>query len=691
MRNNFFIIKTAMIIVIVFSGINAVAEEMKSAEEMFKDTRHTEETYYKTERLLLSATKNLMESRKAPAINTVITAEDIRNMGARNVCDVLDKIPGFSTPWNQIKELINVRGVQTDHSEKVLLMIDGVRIRDSYTGSPTYLFGEDMMVENIKRIEVVRGPGSALYGASAFIGVINIITKDPEDFGNDNVIASASVGSFNTQQYNIMFAHNKSDFKVSGHLNYFDTDGERPFIEEDALSNHPTYNTSASLAPGRAQTFDEKFDFGLKIKYSDFTFNGRIIDKEKGGYAGVVGALSDKALLNFSMGLADLNYHKDITDDLNLSAKFYFIHQDADAYFKIYPDGFTGGNDKGLIGSPQFKNNVTGGEITTNYTIDDHLITSGFVYENDRQYDVKSIDNFSNPFEAAFDNSATGNFNINVTRKMWAAFIQEMWEITSYDSLTLGVRYDHYNDLGGTTNPRVGYVHEFKNEMIFKLLYGTAFRAPNNNELYAINNPAVVGNPDVEPETIESFETSLDIPFLRYFNINTSYFHNIINDIIRLDTSVPAPYPFENMTKESTIQGVETELGFNFGKNRYGYINASYQNSEDSDGNDLPYVADWMGNAGYNHEFFGMLNTNVNLSWIGDRSRIETDTRDEASSATLVDMTLILKNFYKTVEIKGSAFNIFDEDFVAPSTITTVTNDLPLHKQMFLVEVLYKF
>jgi outer membrane cobalamin receptor len=684
-------IDLACILFIVCSGLKAFAVEMKSPEEMFPETKYTEETYYKTERMLLSATKNLMESRKAPAINSVISAKEIRNMGARNVFDVLDKIPGLSTSWNQIKGIVNVRGVQTDHAEKVLLMIDGVRIRDSYTGSPTFLFGEDLMVENIKRIEVVRGPGSALYGAGAFVGVINIITKDPEDFGDDHVVASATLGSFDTRQYTILFSHNKSDLKVSGHLNYLDTEGERPIIEEDALSNHPVFNTSVSLAPGLAQTFNEKLDLGLKVKYKDFTLNGRIIDKERGLYAGVVGALNTGSFLDVKMGLVDLNYHKEILDDLSLSGKLSFVHMNYDAYAELYPPGFTGGNDVGLIGRPLFKNDTIGGELTVNYTIGDHLITSGLVYENDRQYDVRQYDNFANPFSAPVDTSETVTYNKNVTRRIWAAYVQEMWEITAYDSLTLGIRYDHYNDFGGTTNPRVGYVHEFENEIIFKLLYGRAFRAPNNNELYTINNPAVVGNPNLDPETIETIEAAVEIPFLRYFNFNISYFHNVIEDIIRLDTSQPAPYPFTNVSDESTIDGVETELTCNFGKNRYGYLNASYQNSEDDEGRDLPYVADWMGNVGYNHEFFGMLNTNVNVFWIGERTRLKGDTRDKAPSSTLVNITMILKNFYKAFEIKGSVFNAFDEHYVAPSTITTITNDLPLHKRMFLLEVQYKF
>jgi outer membrane receptor for ferric coprogen and ferric-rhodotorulic acid len=90
-------IGVALALFMVFSGATGFAEEFKSPEEMFKETKYTEEAYYQTERMLLTATKHLMESRTAPAINSVVTADEIRNMGARNVFDVLDKIPGFST------------------------------------------------------------------------------------------------------------------------------------------------------------------------------------------------------------------------------------------------------------------------------------------------------------------------------------------------------------------------------------------------------------------------------------------------------------------------------------------------------------------------------------------------------------------------------------------------------------------
>lgn len=151
------------------------------------------------------------------------------------------------------------------------------------------------------------------------------------------------------------------------------------------------------------------------------------------------------------------------------------------------------------------------------------------------------------------------------------------------------------------------------------------------------------------------------------------------------------PPPFDNVSDESTIQGVETELRLELGKNSYGFINASYQDSEDMDGNKLPYVAEWMANAGYNHELFRILNANINVSWIGERSRSSVETREEPGASTLVDITLIVRNFYKSLEIKGSVHNIFDEKFIAPTNRSELQYDYPLHKCMAVVEMLFRF
>jgi iron complex outermembrane receptor protein len=144
------------------------------------------------------------------------------------------------------ESVLEVRGIKTAFYEKVLLLIDGHR-----TGSWKYVF-HNMMVENIKRIEIIRGSGSALYGANAFIAVINVITKSAEDIGGQEL--SASFGSFDTHHYTALFSHKNGSFEISGHADYYDTDGPALLIEEDALSAGGT-----GLAPGNTVEWNEKW------------------------------------------------------------------------------------------------------------------------------------------------------------------------------------------------------------------------------------------------------------------------------------------------------------------------------------------------------------------------------------------------------------------------------------------------
>ena len=100
-------------------------------------------------------------------------------------------------------------------------------------------------------------------------------------------------------------------------------------------------------------------------------------------------------------------------------------------------------------------------------------------------------------------------------------------------NLTAGVRYDHYSDLGSTTNPRLGLVWSFLKNADRKLLYGQAFRAPSFTELYNDNNPSLMGNPDLLPEKIKTYEASLGYRFSDSLRANLNYFHNNIDSLHR--------------------------------------------------------------------------------------------------------------------------------------------------------------
>ena len=661
-------------------------------DKMFSSP-YQEADYYRTDRLLLTATKHIMEARKAPAIASVITEADIRYMGARSLLDILKRVPGIGVGISDLptKQAIEVRGVRTKNTEKILFLINGHRMNNNLTGSAINII-DDLAVENIHQVEIVRGPGSALYGANAFVAVINIVTKSVEDF--EGVQLTAGAGDFSTQHYNVVFGHEGDEVSVTGSFDYFDTNGAASLIEADAQTvNDAAQGTRASLAPGTTSEWENKKDLSLSLSYGDFTLNGRVIDKEKGPYIGVGRALNDETVQQFTHVSGSLEYSKRFEDVLDLNVRLYADTFDWDTYWEIFPEGFAGIYTTGYIGNPVTTNDTFGVDITGNYLYNDHLLTLGCNVEQARQHLTQSFNNFTNPGGAVLNTTATANFNQDVDRSFWALYIQDVWQIRPDLSLTLGLRHDNYSDFGGTTNPRLGLVWELNEQLTMKLLYGSAFRAPTFTEQFTINNPAEVGSENLEPETIDTYEASVEYHFTKNYSLSVNYFHNVIDDLITLGakTSPTAPAPYINRAGQTTVDGVEVEFIADFGRDKYGYLNFSFQDTEDEEGNPLADVAEVKGNIGVNYGINQYLNFNANLNWIGERRRSSDDIRDDLESAALVDITLIAHNFYDALELRASIYNLLDEEYLDPSPNLLIPNDYPNNARTFVLEARYTF
>src|SRR3954452_4582432 len=140
-----------------------------------------------------AATKTEIPISKAPAPVTVITAKQIGESGARSVPDILRLVAGVNVRWNPMIQTLDIRGFgENPFSNRILLLIDGVPYNSGDTGGFPLSPAFDLFpVQNIKRVEVVRGPGSSLYGENAYWGVINIVTLSGEDLAGAAVELAA--------------------------------------------------------------------------------------------------------------------------------------------------------------------------------------------------------------------------------------------------------------------------------------------------------------------------------------------------------------------------------------------------------------------------------------------------------------------------------------------------------------------
>ena len=204
---------------------------------------------------------------RAPAVTSVITARDIEAMGATDLDEVLETMPGLHVARNSndYNPIYTIRGTHSDYNPEVLVLINGISIKQFLFGNRSLAWG-GMPVKAISRIEVIRGPGSAVYGADAFVGVINIITKTSKDI--DGTEVGARVGSFDTRDVWALHGDKWGDFDVALMLEYHDTEGHGGIIDEDLQTANDRLadpRTNASNAPGPLDLERENFDAHLDI------------------------------------------------------------------------------------------------------------------------------------------------------------------------------------------------------------------------------------------------------------------------------------------------------------------------------------------------------------------------------------------------------------------------------------------
>ncbi|MCP5004419.1 MAG: TonB-dependent receptor [Planctomycetes bacterium] len=652
---------------------------------------------FSEEEIVISALKRPQTVSKSPAIMSVVTARQIKQMGFRTLTDVLKTVPGFDISMDRTGEKeISARGFLAINSEKVKVMIDGHSINDPLSGGASNNFS-DLVVENAKRIEIIRGPGSALHGQNAFHAVVNVITKDTEDI--DGFQWTLSGGSFDTQNYNMLFGKEIGEIKISGFFDYFDTEGFSEMVEQDFL-----FPNSFSKSPGRSQNEKEKTDLNLKIGYGNLEIKGKYMKKRREAYIGIAEALNDKTELKDTYLFGELSYMYQLGEKIKILPRVYYDQYNYDPFFEQRPSGYTitvpppiGPFNivypNGLGGQLRLKERTIGFENQINYHVfDGNELTLGVQYEWIHQHDIKSSFNFvpntipPQGHTSLVDYTDTLPFTRRVTRQIWSLYLQDEWNITDDIDLTVGVRHDHFTRFGGTTNPRVGLVWRFMEDAHMKLLFATAYRAPNFNELFLTNNTVVTGDPSLDPEKINTFEVGLGYSFTKHIRGNINYFYNRMRDTIVVKNG-----KYQN-SGGVRIMGVEVELKAEFGNNNYAYANYTFQNSEETRSrNRTPNVPIHKANFGANIELTKYVNANLHAFISGPRPRENGDTRADLPSHTVVDMTLIGENFMDNVEIRGSVLNLFDKGYDDPSPINTVPTDYPQSERSINVELRVSF
>ncbi len=405
----------------------------------------------------VTATRTARTADQTLASVTVITRDDIDTSQALDVSDLLRERAGitFANSGGRGKTTsLFLRGTGSGH---VLLLIDGQRVGSATLGSPAWQF---LPLAQIERIEVVRGPRAQLYGSDAIGGVIQIFTREGKP--GQHWDAHLGFGAYNTVDGGIGVSGGDKRSRYSARIGYTDTDGF------DATTNA---NVDADGYDNRSfsGSFSHRFANQMELTLNAMQASG---NTEYDGF----GDVDDDYDADYKEQVLGARLGIPLTDrwDMLLSIgenrdeQFNRVNGHGDSIFKTRRQQATWQNDFDLGG--------------------DDLLTAGLDFYRDK------VDSTTDYAETRRDNSAV------------FAQYQAAWNALD---LNLGLRYDDNEAFGGHATGSIAAGYRFNNGPRLMASYGTAFKAPSFNDLYFVSPFGSNGNPDLDPETSDTFEIGL--------------------------------------------------------------------------------------------------------------------------------------------------------------------------------------
>lgn len=638
--------------------------------------------------------------RTTPGATSIITAAELEAMGAQDIDEALELVPGLHVSHSSFiyASRYFIRGIVSTYNPHTLLLVNGIPQTSLFTGDR----GERMTgmtglpVSMIERIEIIRGPGSAVYGADAFAGVINIITRNAGDTPGGH--ATVTYGSFNTGRASIMQGAALGPVQALFSLAAGKGDGDNPIITSDLQSGlDGVFGTSASLAPGPANLAWENLDIRSELQWDDFLLrlSWRRSEGETG--QGINEALDPVARFPHHHCTVDLTWSDpDRWTDWQPEVQLSYLYSDFrnPTYMRQYPPGAFGGLfPDGMLQKPELSEENARLHLTALYTgLDQHRIRLGagsywgdiFKTTDAINYQLVPGNPIPQPVPLHVVSDTPEAFLPENQRTAHHVFVQDEWQLASDWELTTGLRHDDYSDIGGATNPRLALVWSPRHDLTAKLMYGEAFRPPAFFELYARNNPVALGNPQLKPERLKSAELALSwepiaslVWDLNLYTFRIRDFIDFVND--------PGSNTFTAQnTGRIRGNGLETELRHQLRDNLQLLMNYNYQQTRDHD-TDAPLGLAPDSDASLRLSWMPAQQWLITPQavWLGPTRRPAGDLRPRLDGFATADLT-IRYQWLPKVDLSLITRNLFDANVKEASrgpegsqTQAAIPDDLP--------------
>jgi iron complex outermembrane receptor protein len=653
------------------------------------------------------ATGNQQSLRRAPAVASIITAEEIAAMGATDLDQVLETVPGIhvTVSADGYSPIYAIRGVVSPlNNPQVLMLQNGIPMTISYAGDRGR-YGSTLPVGNIARVEIIRGPGSALYGADALAGVINVITKTAADAPGTEV--GVRLGSFKSRDSWIQHGGKLGAVDVAAYLRVGSTDGFKSTIGADnATRLDHLFKTQASLAPGAVNVGHDDIDASLDLAQGQWRLRGGYkLREHMGTGAGISSALDPHGQNRSERITTDLSWNDNqLTRDWSVGATASYLEYHEQGNYQLFPPGTqfpTGVFADGMLGNPaRDERQLRLSAFSTFTGFDKQQLRFGLGHDDLNLYRTETFKNyFLNASGLPVPSGPIVDYNAMQPhipphrRKLNYLFVQDEWSMAPDWTLTAGVRRDAYSDFGGTTNPRLALVWDTSLDLTTKLLYGRAFRAPSFNDQYG-TNPVGSGNPGIRPESARTLELAFAWQARRDTQVNLGFFHYQMKDVIlaRANQAPALGSTYANIGAQHG-RGMELEAVWRAKNNLRLSGHYAYQQSIDETTNsDVGYAphhhlygrADWG--------FYSGWLASAQINRVADRARPAGDLRAKVPDYSTVDLTVRTTRGEQGWEYAGSIRNLFNATVIEPSQApgALLPNDLPMARRSAWLQAIYR-
>jgi iron complex outermembrane receptor protein len=654
----------------LFSGSYAWAQDSSDQEEL-------NQLLNLLEQQTTLATKTRLNADFVPGMLSVFNAEQLQRRGFRTVWEALGSLPGVTTSMDETgMRSLSVRGIgELFEPSKIKLLLNGVAVNASASATTGTLL--DTPVEQVERIEFVRGPGSAIHGEFAYAGVINVITrKQGEQY-------SVGLESDSGVSFSALYSYDKpnSDFKSSLSLAANMTDGQDIVSGRDA-----TTGGDPSYAPGPINNKRDFVSAIVDLNFGDLNALFQFQQSNRGDHFGSNNRLppeEKQTVISESLVSATLSKPFSLGESLAGEWSFSGLQNSSEKneLFLGVAEAFGGlGNEDDIYADSDLVEQRLEAKVSLEYEVNAHKF---FTELSIADIDIEESEQFINldpvtELPSPTVNEFAGPVNESQQRSSVSIVLQDEFRIDERLTLTTGLRYDNYEDIDSNLSPRIALVWRRSDNHILKAQLARSFRPPSLIETGGSIESSI------DPELNDTLEFGYIYHRPELVLRNTLYYTSLDDLIVFVD-----PIGYEN-SDSFELLGYELEVEKSIA-NRWELVGGlSLQDYVDEE---LPGSAPWMLKLGTEFRMQPLTSLHLQVNVVSSRERAVGDSRSDFEQTSQADFSLRRRSFLDIdgLNLRLGIHNLLDERLKHPAPAGSYPGDYPYSDgAMFWAQIIYQ-